>query len=68
MDYFSQINGHTTVTVEDFDRVRQALGVTHWNVYGESYALMTPPCGVPAVRGTTLPSSICTGAFSQRSM
>src|SRR6516164_4747872 len=21
--------------------------------------LMTPPCGVPAVRGTTLPSSIC---------
>jgi integrase len=28
----------------------------------------TPPCGVPAVRGTTLPSSICTGAFSQRSM
>ena len=29
---------------------------------------MTPPCGVPAVRGTTLPSSICTGAFSQRSM
>src|SRR5215472_8169751 len=26
---------------------------------------MTPPCGVPAVRGTTLPSSICTGAFSQ---
>jgi len=32
VDYFSQINGHTTVTVEDFDRVRQALGVTHWNV------------------------------------
>ena len=29
---------------------------------------MTPPCGVPVVRGTTLPSSICTGAFSQRSM
>ena len=29
---------------------------------------ITPPCGVPAVRGTTLPSSICTGAFSQRSM
>jgi site-specific DNA recombinase len=28
----------------------------------------TPPCGVPAVRGATLPSSICTGAFSQRSM
>src|SRR5215831_4454274 len=27
-----------------------------------------PPCGVPAVRGTTLPSSICTGAFNQRSM
>jgi len=22
---------------------------------------MTPPCGVPAVRGATLPSSICTG-------
>jgi len=29
---------------------------------------MTPPCGVLAVRGTTLPSSICTGAFSQRSI
>jgi len=26
------------------------------------------PCGVPDVRGTTLPSSICIGAFSQRSM
>src|SRR5215472_7611169 len=22
---------------------------------------ITPPCGVPAMRGTTLPSSICTG-------
>jgi site-specific DNA recombinase len=28
----------------------------------------TPPCGVPAMRGTTLPSSICTGAFNQRSI
>jgi pimeloyl-ACP methyl ester carboxylesterase len=27
----------TRVTVEDFERVRQALGVEHWNVYGESY-------------------------------
>ena len=26
----------TTVTAEDFDWVRQALGVTQWNVYGES--------------------------------
>jgi pimeloyl-ACP methyl ester carboxylesterase len=25
------------VTAEDFDWVRQALGVTQWNVYGESY-------------------------------
>jgi hypothetical protein len=29
--------------------------------------VITPPCGVPAVRDTMLPSSICTGAFSQRS-
>ena len=28
---------------------------------------MTPPCGVPAVRGAMLPSSICTGALNQRS-
>jgi pimeloyl-ACP methyl ester carboxylesterase len=27
----------TTVTAEDFDWVRQALGVAQWNVYGESY-------------------------------
>jgi pimeloyl-ACP methyl ester carboxylesterase len=27
----------TRVTVEDFEWVRQALGVAHWNVYGESY-------------------------------
>ena len=33
-----------------------------------SRGLITPPCGVPAVRDTMLPSSICTGAFSQRSM
>jgi pimeloyl-ACP methyl ester carboxylesterase len=25
------------VTAEDFDWVRQALGITQWNVYGESY-------------------------------
>src|ERR1700730_15046656 len=28
--------------------------------------VITPPCGVPAVPCTTLPSSICTGAFNQR--
>lgn len=27
----------TTTTVEDFDRVRQALGIERWNVVGESY-------------------------------
>ncbi len=27
----------TRVTVEDLERVRQALGVERWNVYGESY-------------------------------
>ncbi|HEY3908700.1 MAG TPA: alpha/beta fold hydrolase [Stellaceae bacterium] len=27
----------TRVTVEDFERVRHALGVERWNVYGESY-------------------------------
>lgn len=27
----------TTVTAEDFDWVRQALGAAQWNVYGESY-------------------------------
>ena len=27
----------TRVTAEDFERVRQALGVARWNVYGESY-------------------------------
>src|SRR5262249_43601877 len=29
--------------------------------------VITPPCGVPAMRATMLPSSICTGALSQRS-
>lgn len=29
-------NFGTTVTAEDFDWVRRALGVTQWNVYGES--------------------------------
>ena len=27
----------TRVTVEDFEQVRQALGIDRWNVYGESY-------------------------------
>jgi pimeloyl-ACP methyl ester carboxylesterase len=27
----------TRVTVADFERVRQALGIERWNVYGESY-------------------------------
>jgi pimeloyl-ACP methyl ester carboxylesterase len=27
----------TSVTVEDFEWVRQALGIERWNVYGESY-------------------------------
>jgi pimeloyl-ACP methyl ester carboxylesterase len=27
----------TRVTVADFERVRQALGVERWNIYGESY-------------------------------
>jgi pimeloyl-ACP methyl ester carboxylesterase len=27
----------TTVTVSDFESVRQALGIERWNVYGESY-------------------------------
>jgi len=35
---------------------------------GKGHEAPTPPCGVPAVRGTMLPSSICTDAFSQRSM
>ena len=30
-------NFGTTVTAEDFNWVRQALGVTQWNVYGKSY-------------------------------
>jgi pimeloyl-ACP methyl ester carboxylesterase len=30
-------NFGTRVTVEDFERVRQALRVERWNVYGESY-------------------------------
>jgi pimeloyl-ACP methyl ester carboxylesterase len=30
-------NFGTTVTAEDFNWVRQALGVTQWNVFGESY-------------------------------
>jgi pimeloyl-ACP methyl ester carboxylesterase len=30
-------NFGTTVTAEDFEWVRQALGVTQWNVYGEPY-------------------------------
>ena len=30
-------NFGTTVTVEDFESVRQALGIARWNVYGESY-------------------------------
>ena len=30
-------NFGTRVTVEDFEWVRQALRVEHWNVYGESY-------------------------------
>jgi integrase/recombinase XerD len=29
---------------------------------------VTPPCGVPFSRGTSWPSSSCTGAFSHRSM
>jgi hypothetical protein len=28
--------------------------------------LMTPPCGVPAVRGMMLPSSICTHHYMGR--
>jgi pimeloyl-ACP methyl ester carboxylesterase len=27
----------TTITVADFERVRRALGIERWNVYGESY-------------------------------
>ncbi len=27
----------TTVTAADFEQVRQALGIEHWNLYGESY-------------------------------
>ncbi len=27
----------TTVTVADFERVRRALGIERWNIYGESY-------------------------------
>lgn len=34
---FDLRNFGTRVTAEDFDRVRQALGVERWNVYGESY-------------------------------
>lgn len=30
-------NFGTMVTAEDFDWVRRALGITQWNVYGESY-------------------------------
>jgi pimeloyl-ACP methyl ester carboxylesterase len=30
-------NFGTSVTVEDFEWVRQALGIERWNVYGESY-------------------------------
>ena len=30
-------NFGTTVTAEDFDWVRRALGITRWNVFGESY-------------------------------
>jgi pimeloyl-ACP methyl ester carboxylesterase len=30
-------NFGTSVTVEDFERVRQALGIERWDVYGESY-------------------------------
>jgi pimeloyl-ACP methyl ester carboxylesterase len=34
---FDLSNFGTTVTAEDFERVRQALGIERWNVYGESY-------------------------------
>src|SRR5262249_29885254 len=27
----------TRITVEDFEQVRQALGIARWNVFGESY-------------------------------
>ena len=30
-------NFGTSVTVEDFDRVRQALGIAQWNLFGVSY-------------------------------
>src|SRR5262245_6924874 len=36
--------------------------------FGANRGEITPHCGVPAVRGTPLPSSICTGAFNQRSI
>ena len=48
------------------------IGGYNSSASGKSYlcvqGVVTPACGVPAVCGTTLPSSICTGAFSQRSM
>src|SRR5215470_8667647 len=34
---FDLSNFGTTVTAEDFEWVRQALGIERWNVYGESY-------------------------------
>ncbi len=34
---FDLRNFGTRVTVEDFEQVRQALGIERWNVYGESY-------------------------------
>jgi pimeloyl-ACP methyl ester carboxylesterase len=50
----------TSVTVEDFEWVRQALGIERWNVYGESYgtavAMTLVALHPGAVRSTVLDS------------
>jgi pimeloyl-ACP methyl ester carboxylesterase len=54
-------NFGTTVTAEDFDWVRRALGVTQWNVYGESYGTtvaMTLTAGHPSTVRTLVLDSV----------
>src|SRR5260370_25057405 len=47
----------TTVTADDFDWVRRALGVGRWNVYGESYGT-TGAMTLAAQHPETIPSLV----------
>jgi pimeloyl-ACP methyl ester carboxylesterase len=53
----------TRVTAEDFDRVRQALGVERWNVYGESYGT-TVAMTLAALHPETIRSLVLDSIYS----